>query len=142
MNDKFFIDTNIFIYSFDKTDPDKQQRAKEIIGDALRSNGCISYQVIQEFLNVATQKFTTRLKKQDCQKYLSTVLEPLCEIYSTIELFNDTLEIQEGWQYSFYDSLIIAAALKTNCRILYSEDLQHGQRIKGLIIINPFQKNI
>ncbi len=139
MSDKFFIDTNVFIYSFDKSSPQKQQRAKEIIREALQNfAGCISFQVIQEFLNVATQKFQTPLKKQDCRKYISNVLEPLCEVFASIELYHTALEIQEGWQYSFYDSLIIAAALRANCRILYSEDLQHDQRIRELVIKNPF----
>lgn len=139
MNDKFFIDTNVFIYSFDKSNLNKQRRAKEIISNALyQYNGCISYQVIQEFINVATQKFDIPLTKQDCQRYISTVLEPLCEIFSSIDLINDALEIKEGWLYSFYDSLIISAALKANCRILYSEDLHHEHRIKELVIRNPF----
>ena len=94
--------------------------------------------MIQEFLNVATQKFQTPLKKQDCRKYISNVLDPLCEVFASIELYHTALEIQEGWQYSFYDSLIIAAALRANCRILYSEDLQHDQRIRELVIKNPF----
>ena len=139
MNDKFFIDTNILIYSFDKYDLKKQIKAKEIISNALNYyNGCISYQVIQEFLNVATQKFETPLTKNDCYKFMTDVLEPLCEIFSSIELYKDALEIKEGWQYSFYDSLIISAALRVNCNILYTEDLQHEQRIRDLIIINPF----
>lgn len=139
MNDKFFIDTNIFIYSFDKSDVKKQTRAKEIISSAFNNyNGCISYQVVQEFLNVATQKFESPLTIHDCNKYIDDVLEPLCEIFSGIELYKDALKIKEGWQFSFYDSLIVAAALKTNCRILYTEDLQNEQRIRDLMIINPF----
>ena len=139
MKDKFFIDTNIFIYSFDKHNPDKQRRAIEIISKALHQySGCISYQVIQEFLNVATRKFDTPFKKQDCRQYIATVLDPLCEVLSSIELFNDALEIKEGWRFSFYDALIVAAALKANCLILYSDDLQHGQRIRELVIQNPF----
>ena len=139
MKDKSFIDTNIFIYSFDGSNPFKQRKAKDLIGDALYNlSGCISYQVIQEFLNVATQKFTVPLNKNDCKKYIETVLEPLCEVFSSSELFNDALDIKEGWNYSFYDSLIIAAALKADCRILFSEDLQHEQRIRDLVITNPF----
>ena len=139
MNDKFFIDTNILIYSFDKSDPRKQSIAKQIIRNALTNyTGCISYQVIQEFLNVATQKFTTPLTKNDCCKYMTNVLEPLCEVFSSMELYKDALEIKEGWQYSFYDSLILSAALQVNCNMLYTEDLQHEQRIRNLLIINPF----
>ena len=122
MSDKYFIDTNIFVYSFDNTDKPKQQKAKNIISNAFNSyNGCISYQVIQEFLNVALQKFKSPLTVNDSYKYINSVLSPLCEVFSSIELFNDALEIKEGWQYSFYDSLIIAASLKANCKILYTE---------------------
>ena len=139
MKDKFFIDTNIFIYSFDNSNALKQQKAIDIISSSLyNSNGCISYQVIQEFINTATQKFINPLNKDDCKKYIVTVLEPLCEVFSYVELFSDALDIKEGWKYSFYDSLIIAAALKANCNMLLSEDLHHGQQIRDLVISNPF----
>ena len=139
MSDKFFIDTNIFIYSFDKTNLKKQKTAKEIISNALYNyDGCISYQVVQEFINASTQKFDTPLTKQDCNKYITNVLAPLCEIFSSIELYKDALDIKEGWHYSFYDSLIISAAITANCKILYTEDLQHDQRIQDVLIRNPF----
>ncbi len=141
MKDKYFIDTNILVYSFDKSNLKKQQTSKKIISDALyKHEGCISYQVIQEFINVAIQKFDTPLTKDDCIKYVTNVLEPLCEVLSSIELYKDALEIKEGWQYSFYDSLIISSALRAKCNILYTEDMQHKQRIRDLVIINPFVK--
>lgn len=139
MKDKFFIDTNIFIYSFDATDSEKQSMARDLISDALfKLNGCISYQVIQEFLNVATRKFSIPLSRADCQKYLLSVLDPLCEVFPSTDLFQSALEIFEGWHYSFYDSLIISAALQADCNYLCTEDLQHGQIIQGLTIKNPF----
>lgn len=139
MKDKYFLDTNILVYSFDKSNSLKQEIAKKLIGDALQNfKGCISFQVIQEFLNVATQKFSYPLTKQDCDKYLTGVLEPLCDVYANIDLYREALEIKEMWQYSFYDSLIISAALVGGCSILYSEDFQHGQKIRDLVILNPF----
>lgn len=139
MNDKFFIDTNILVYTFDNTDLKKQNKSKEIISTALeKSTGIISYQVIQEFLNVSTRKFKSPLSSTDSQRYLNIVLEPLCEVFSSIELFHQALEIMERWQYSFYDSLIISAAIKADCKLIYSEDLQHKQKIHTLTIINPF----
>jgi predicted nucleic acid-binding protein len=66
------------------------------------------------------------------------VLEPLCEVFSSMKLYRDTLELIGDFRYSFYDSLIIASALHANCKILYTEDLQHGQKIKSLKILNPF----
>ncbi|MBN2105081.1 PIN domain-containing protein [bacterium] len=142
MNDKCFIDTNIFIYTFDHSNVKKQKKSREIIANALeKSNGIISYQVIQEFLNASTKKFKSPLSIADSQRYLSVILEPLCEVFSSIELYHQALDIMERCQYSFYDSLIISAALKAECQILYSEDLQHNQKIQNLKIINPFILN-
>jgi len=139
MNDKYFLDTNIFIYSFDQSDSAKRDKALHLISDALsQSKGIISYQVVQEFLNAALNKFIKTLKIRDCEKYLTVVLEPLCQVYSSIDLYHKALEISERWQFSFYDSLIISAALQSQCPILYTEDLQHGQKIFDLEIINPF----
>lgn len=139
MKDKYFIDTNVFVYSFDWENDNKREIALNLISQALtKSKGIISYQVIQEFMNVALNKFKEPLKTNDSQKYLTVVLEPLCEVFSSIDLFHKALEINERWQYSFYDSLIISAALKSECSIIYSEDLQHGQKIFSLEIVNPF----
>ena len=139
MNGKYFIDTNIFVYTFGSSNREKQKLSKDIVRQALEnSTGIISYQVIQEFLNVSTKKFKSPLTLADSQRYLNVILEPLCEIFSSIELYHQALDIMERWQYSFYDSLIISAALKADCNIIYSEDLQHSQKIQNVTIINPF----
>ena len=139
MNDKSFLDTNIFIYSFDHSQPEKQLISKKIINNGLsKSSSVISYQVVQEFINVATRKFSIPLSMPDCHKYLSVVLEPLCKIFSSMDLYYQALEIMERWKYSYYDSLIISAAIKGDCSILYSEDLQNHQKIYDLTIVNPF----
>ncbi|WP_089727967.1 PIN domain-containing protein [Candidatus Thiosymbion oneisti] len=139
MKDKYFLDTNIFVYSFEPSEPTKNAIARDLIQNALKEQiGCISSQVIQEFLNVSTKKFNPPLAPQDSLKYLNTVLAPLCEISTSVELYRKTIETSERWKYSFYDSLILAAAIQTNCSILYSEDLQHGQNIQSLTILNPF----
>ena len=139
MPDKYFIDTNVFVYTFDASAPEKQQRAYTLIREALsQHSGCTSSQVIQEFINVATRKFAVPLKITDCEQYLNTVLAPLCEVFTSLELYRRALDIVERWQYAFYDALIIAAALQAECDVLCSEDLQDGQRIQGLTIKNPF----
>ena len=142
MSDKYFLDTNVFVYSFDPDAPQKQIIAKRLIQSALADgNGLISYQVVQEFLNVATRKFVKPLSLTDCQEYLQTVLNPLCSVFVTIELYQMALKMRDRYNYSFYDSLIIAAAIDAGCSRLYSEDLQHNQQISGLIILNPFLPN-
>ena len=139
MSGRFFLDTNILVYTFDSRMPAKQQKARQLVADALLTHkGLISFQVVQEFLNVASSKFAHPLSLQDCQEYLKNVLAPLCEVLPSIELYERAIEIGERWRYSFYDFLIIAAALEAECQTLYSEDLQHQQTIQELTIINPF----
>jgi len=140
MSGKFFLDTNILVYTFDTTAPAKQQIARQLVSTALSSQqGIISYQVVQEFLNVAKRKFSPPLTSPDANIYLDKVLTPLCELFPCMNYYSKALEISERWRFSFYDSLIITASLETECEILYTEDLQHGQKIHGLTIMNPFQ---
>ncbi|MDX1641434.1 MAG: PIN domain-containing protein [Balneolaceae bacterium] len=139
MSDRYFLDTNIIIYSFDDRDVQKQEIAKQLITEGLLQNqAVISYQVVQEFVNVVTRKFSTPLSVKDCQLYVDSILGPMWEVYSSKGLIRSALDITERWQYPFYDSLIIAAALEASCKILYSEDLQHEQKIYSLQILNPF----
>lgn len=139
MGDKYFLDTNILIYSFDARNPAKREAARKLIAEALeKGTGVISYQVIQEFLDAATRKFAAPLKVKDAKRYLDLVLEPLCEVFASTELYHKALEIADDWRFSFYDSLIVAAALTAECQVLYSENMQTDQKIRSLIIRNPF----
>lgn len=139
MSDKFFIDTNVFIYSFDLRDTKKMNHALAIINDAnITGKGIISWQVIQEFLSAASRKFINTLSTNDMSRYLRKVLNPLCKIIPDANLYQDALEIMGSTHYHFYDSLILASAVRGECDILYSEDLQEGQAIKGVKVVNPF----
>ncbi len=111
----------------------------DIIQAALADGNCvISSQVVQEFLNVATRKFAEPLSVDDCLVYLNSVLALLCQIFASIPLYKRTLELRKQYNYSLYDSLVIAAALEAQCTLLYSEDLQDWQKIGELRIVNPF----
>ena len=138
MKGKFFLDTNILIYSFDLHNSLKRTISEKLIKNALSGDGFISFQVIQEFLNVSTRKFENPMNSEEAKHYISKVLFPICKIFPTEELYYFVLEIHEKFKFSFYDSLIIAAALQANSKILYSEDLQHNQKIYDLTIVNPF----
>jgi len=134
-----FLDTNIFVYTFDGRDEQKQQRARALVADALSEHSrIISYQVIQEFLNVATRKFSTPLNAEDCGRYLDHVLPPLCEVLPGVSLCHQALDIHQRWQLSHYDALIVAAALQGECDVLFTEDLHHGLKIRSLTVTNPF----
>ena len=140
MSDRFFIDTNIFAYTFDNKSKKKQKISKEIISHSLSENkGIISYQVVQEFLNISTHKFKIPLNIHDSKIYLSKILFPICEIYPNKTLFELGLDIQSTTNYSFYDSMIIASAITGKCKKLYTEDLSNGKVIQSVTIINPFK---
>ena len=139
MNGRFFLDTNIFGYCFDRHVPYKQARANELVRKALENRtGVISYQVVQEFINLALRKFDPPMQIVDVQQYATVILRPLLAVPSSMALCQRALLLWDGQQRSWYDALIVAAALEARCAVLYSEDMQHGQRIEGLQVINPF----
>ncbi|MEE9322550.1 MAG: PIN domain-containing protein [Granulosicoccus sp.] len=139
MSDRFFIDTNILIYTFDRSSPSKRKTAISLVETALASGlGCISFQVVQECLNVLTRKFRVPLDAEQARNYLQTTLMPVCRVHSSIPLYERAIDLHERWQFSLYDTLILASALEANCSILFSEDMQHKQKIESLVVINPF----
>lgn len=133
-----FIDSSVLIYLFSKQEPEKRAIAMDLVENQLRGEGVISQQVVQETLNVLRHKLRDSVTLTDCRAFLSSVLVPLWKVMPTQDLFQRALEIQERYQYHFYDALIVAAALASGCSRLYSEDLQNGQRIGALTIIDPF----
>ena len=136
-----FIDTNVFIYLFDETNDRKRTIADRIVKTALETRTArISHQVVQETLNVVTRKLPSPMTAENAQRFLVQVLAPLWQIMPNIALYRRGLDVQARYGFSFYDSLIIAAALESGCTRLYSEDLQHGEQIEGLIIENPFKE--
>ncbi len=135
-----FIDSNVFVYLFDETDERKRDVADGIIKSALQDySASISFQVVQETLNVTTRKLPTPMTAEDARRFLERVLAPLWKVSPSSALYNRALDVQARYRYGFYDSLIVAAALDAGCNRLYSEDLRDGQRIEGLTIENPFK---
>lgn len=136
MRDKSFVDSNILIYAHTKQDERKRKIAQEILySDFIIENT----QVIKESINVFIKQF--KIPLIEIQQIVDQVF--LYLPFKTV----DSLTIQTGMKicskyfYSYYDSLIIASALQNECSILYSEDLQHNQKIeKTLTILHPFMK--
>jgi predicted nucleic acid-binding protein len=136
-----FIDSNVFVYLFDETNERKREIADGIVKSALQANSAsISFQVVQEVLNVVTRRLPTPMTAEDAGRFLEQVLGPLWRGSPSLALYRRALDLQARYRYGFYDSLIIAAALDAGCTRLYSEDLQDGQRIKGLTVENPFRE--
>ena len=140
MNDKIFIDTNILIYSIDDNDIEKQSKADEIIVKLSENGGVISTQVMQEFFNIATQKL--KLKKD----YVKLLIQRLAECFivhrkTEFDIYR-AIDISINNQLSFWDSLILSAAISERCNIMYSEDLNDGQNVYGVKIINPLNYKV
>jgi predicted nucleic acid-binding protein len=139
MSGRFFLDTNVFVYAFDASAPEKRETAVRLVEQALAErSGVISTQVVQEFLNVATRKFRVPLCHADCVRFLDEVLSPLCEVFPSMEMYRRALAIQSETGFGFYDSLIVAAAAEAGCGALFSEDLQDGRCVAGVTVRNPF----
>ena len=137
--DTFFLDTNILIYAVDEADLAKQQVAAQLVREAILSGrGMISIQVVQEFLNVARRKFKRPMTIEQCRGHVRNVLEPLCAYFPSISTMDRALLVMDETGYSLYDALIVTAAIESGCRTLYSDALQHGRKIQGLTILNPF----
>jgi predicted nucleic acid-binding protein len=137
---KTFLDTNIWVYQFDKSAPTKRTRAQRLIAQQLQTESAvISTQVIQEFINVALGKFITVLSAQELRLLLAQILHPICQHTPSPAFYDRTLDLYQLNSLNFYDALIIQAALDLNCTVLYSEDLQHEQEFGKLKIINPFR---
>jgi predicted nucleic acid-binding protein len=139
MSTRFFLDTNIFVYSFDASSPKKAAQATKLIRKGIEARGgIVSYQVVQEFFNVALRRFAKPMSSVDAEQYLSTTFRPLLAVHSSSALYGEALRIGARFRLAWYDSLIVASAIEGQCDVLYSEDFQDGQQIGSVTIANPF----
>ena len=130
MSVRYFLDTNVFVYEFDTRDREKSLRSSQLIRSAISTKqGLVSYQVVQEFFNVAFTRFEEPLTLPVAEEYFSTIFKPLLAVQSSPRLFVEAIRIRTQHQFSWYDSLIVAAAQESGCSVLYTEDMQDGRRI-------------
>lgn len=133
-----FVDTNVIVYAHDVTAGDKRSRAREIITDLWETDdGCLSIQVLQEVFVTLTTKVPRPLDSEAA----ATVIADLGRWTVHSPDPDDVLaaiKIQQGNQLSFWDSMIVRSAGSLGCEILYSEDLNPGQRYAGVTVHNPF----
>lgn len=130
-----FFDTNIFVYSIDLRDKKKQNTARELIRKFPRSEITISTQVLQEFYNVATTKLKHDVN--EVKKIMHSATRFNVWQVSVNTIFS-AIDISTRHQFSIWDSLILASAIESGCDTLYTEDLQNGQVVEGVKILNPF----
>ncbi len=135
---KFFFDTNVLVYLFDSDSPEKRKKARILFqnhadaGDIL-----LSTQVLQEFYVTVTRKLARPLDAATAGQVVSSFTElPMVQIDGKLVL--SAIDRSRNSQLSFWDSLIVQAAIEGHATTLYSEDLQHGQALDSLRVINPF----
>jgi predicted nucleic acid-binding protein len=132
MSDKSFLDTNVLIYAF-SDDAAKTERAAE----ALAAGGSISVQVLNEFVTVCRKKL--KLDWKEIEERLEVARALVSDVVPVgIDTHEKAVELARDHGFSFYDALIVAAAIELNCAELLTEDLQDGRVVMGLTIRNPF----
>jgi predicted nucleic acid-binding protein len=129
-----FFDTNVLFYLL-SSDARRADRVEALLAE----RGVISAQVLNEFAAVALRKLALPLAA--IREILSTV-RAVCTVEPvSAETHDKAMDVRERYKFSFYDSVLVAAALIAGAKVLYSEDLQHGQLIdRRLRIVNPFQR--
>ncbi len=132
MADRFF-DTNVLLYLL-SAEPGRADRVEEV----LAAGGTISVQVLNEFTSVALRKLG--MKVAEVREALAPIIDVCQVIALTTQIHQRGLAVAERYRFSFYDALIVAAALESGCTTLFSEDLQDGQVIEQTLTVrNPFQ---
>jgi predicted nucleic acid-binding protein len=134
MPDRRFFDTNVLVYAFAADDP-RSARAEALIAEG----GAIGIQVLNEFTNVARRKLRWGWAQIEASlaviEELLGVARPL-----TAALHAQAVVLARDFGLSFYDALIVAAAMDSGCKVLCSEDLQDGQKFGALTVENPFRR--
>jgi predicted nucleic acid-binding protein len=140
MNDKAFVDTNVLVYAHDLDAGEKQPIAIEIISDLWESgNGVISTQVLQELYVTLTKKVPSPPNKSQVRRILNNYLAWELAVNNG-ETILQASEIEETYNISFWDAMVVSAAYSKNAAIILTEDLSAGLLIEGIRIVNPFRQ--
>jgi predicted nucleic acid-binding protein len=131
-----FFDTNVLVYTDDQASPAKQRRALEILDERKQTQtGVVSLQVLQEYFVTVTRKYrvdpSAARRKIELFAAFDVVEPELSDILAAIDL-------HRLHRFSFWDALVIHCARRAGCKHVLSEDMQHGQVIDGIRIVNPF----
>ncbi|MGC2792876.1 MAG: PIN domain-containing protein [Candidatus Sulfotelmatobacter sp.] len=136
MTGPVFVDSNVFLYALDEADPKKQQAARNWRSELWKSRrGRVSFQVLGEF-------YVNAVRKQPAAR--DEVRAEVRDLLAWNPVIADTVLLEQGWkiqdryQFSYWDALIVAAAKVSACHYLLTEDMQSGQKLDGIEVVNPF----
>lgn len=140
MSGDYFVDTNVLVYARDAGYPDKQRRATRWIGHLWENEcGVISTQVLKEYYAVVTSKLDPGLSNEEAREDVSDLWT-----WDPVKINRQVMEtawrIEDAYRFSWWDSLILAAADLAGCSFVLTEDLQANQTVRDLEIVNPFDR--
>jgi predicted nucleic acid-binding protein len=131
-----FVDSNVFLYALDEADPKKQQAARNWRAELWKSRrGRVSFQVLGEFYVNAVRKRPTAGEEARAEVRDLLAWNP---VIADAALLEQGWRIQDRYRLSYWDALIVAAAKVSACHYLLTEDLQSGQILDGIKVVNPF----
>ena len=131
-----FVDSNVFLYAMDEADPKKQQAARNWRAELWKNRlGRISFQVLSEFYVNAVGKRPGARDEARAEVRDLLAWNPLTTDAALVE---QGWKIQDRYQLSYWDALIVAAAKASACGYLLTEDLPAGQKLDGIEVLNPF----
>jgi len=137
-NQKQFVNTNIFLYAYDSTTPEKGSKARQLISALWNSRqGVVSMQVLQELYVNMTKKLPHPISPELAAQIISDLGQWHLHRPGLIDL-QRTIELEKSNSISFWDAMIVNSAQETGCSVLWTEDLNSGQYIGDLVIRNPF----
>ncbi|MCB1057252.1 MAG: PIN domain-containing protein [Acidobacteria bacterium] len=133
-----FVDTNVLVYAYDVTELERRSKAQRLLTELMASNRLrLSTQVLQELYVTLTQKIRSPLSADQALPILEHFAAWPVQT-TDFALIRDAVHLSKDAVLSFWDSLIVLAAVRSSAEVLYTEDLNHGQRILGVEVRNPF----
>jgi predicted nucleic acid-binding protein len=133
-----FVDTNVLIYAHDRTAGIRHEQAKQLLRELWENrNGCLSIQVLQEFYVNVTQKVPRPLAPEEAAQIIADLSSWHVHQPGVKDVL-DAIALQDRYQLSFWDAMIVASAIALGCKILWSEDLSSGRRYATMTVRNPF----
>lgn len=133
-----FVDTNVLVYAHDRAEGRKHEIAGKILRELWEAKtGLLSTQVLQEFYVVATRKLDPAVPWAQARRLVADYGE-WCTLPSDPQLIVSASMLEETHQLSWWDALIVEAAMRSGASTLLTEDLQDGQRFGTLVVRNPF----
>lgn len=138
MKDKGFLDTNILVYAYDRRDPAKQLKAQALLEQGIHDeNVSLSTQILSEFFVVITRRIQTPLSVDEAAEVIESLsIIPVAEVDRA--MVKRAIETHQRYGISYWDALIVAAAERSGCAQIYSEDLKHGDSYHRVLVVNPF----